>query len=214
MNTIWDVFQFFVFVTDGARNGSLSPEQVASALAAGQLALFKQYWGDGPADKLPQSSVDALLPFSISQPITSNSAGVITLPGDYSHIRSFTTGVGSSFRKYDPVLDTELQQALNSQLYPVEVYPIYNPVGSTLQLYPNRATNGTLNYYKRPTPPVIGYTVVDQDPVYNAGASTQLQFDKKYWIEVILKALPYVGVNLADPDVFALASQFQPKAAA
>ena len=82
MTTIFDVYNFINFVCDKNRRGFLSPEEVSSALDAGQTDLFHYYWGlpstaqalksDAPMPDYgsSQTTLDALRPFRKKQDIS------------------------------------------------------------------------------------------------------------------------------------------------
>lgn len=196
---------FFNFVTDKYRNGEVTPENVSLALGAGQLALFKEYYNGG---QLVDVSVDALLPFAKTTMIVSNVVGIASLPNDYYHLRAL---IATSGVQFSPMEHAEISQAVNSQLLPIAQYPRYLAGVNNLQLYPQLLSAATLYYYSKPIDPIIAYMAPTDDysdPTYNATNSVQIGFAKQYWIEVIMKSLPYIGVNLGDSDVLALGGQF------
>lgn len=207
MTTIWDVYQFILFVADKPRGGFVSPEEVASALDVGQQWLFDHYWGTGK--DMSQASIEALSPFGKTEAISSSTAGVLTFPANFSHLRSFTTGTGSALKQYREMWHDEVGDAFKSVLYPFSKRPRFMMDNVAIQLFPQVATTGSISYYTKPATPVIGYTVVGNDIAYNPSASVQLGFLPQYWIEIIQRALPYLAVNLSTPDLLVAARQFE-----
>lgn len=191
-----------LFITDKDRNGIVSPGDVSKALEAGQKLVYEKYWKLGRGRN--EESGTPLLPFSVKTTVTTSAAGVITLPTDFGNIRLIEAD-GLPYKEKDA---TEVPFALKSQLRPVEDYPFYVIEDGTYKVYPARATSLGFHYYKTPAAPLIAYTVVGQDPVYDPTNSVQLTFKERYWMEVIHSALPYIGVKLSSPDLYSLANLY------
>ena len=69
-----------------------------------------------------------------------------------------------------------------------------------------------MHYIALPNDVVISYTVTGNTITINnlttgPNASVPPQFDSTYWVELVARALPYVGVNLSAQEVQALANQ-------
>ena len=234
MTNIFDVYTFINFICDKDRRGYLSPDQVSQVLEAAQTNLFHYYWGlpatstgtkggaPNPDYGSSQLTIDALRPFRKRQTITNTGVtvnGVITIGTtipDYAYfiglnILDGTTGLENNVDQY---LNSEVVDALKSTLYPVTPdAPIFSFDGNYIQLYPRTqlATGKTLeiHYLCQPTTPVIGYTIPPNSNaiVYNPATSTQLLFSKEYWMEIIARALSYIGVNLSAEEVSGLAKE-------
>ena len=177
----------------------MTPEEVGYALDMGQQALFKHY--------REHPNEDALLPFTKETTLTTDSTGFVAVPSDYAHILDIYGVVNGEIVTYEPILHKEVGDALRSALFPIADYPRYVRDSAGLQFYPRAVHTVTLSYFSKPTTPVIGYTTSGNAISYNSGTSTQLVFKDNYWMEVILKALSYLGVNLGAPEVFALSQQ-------
>lgn len=203
MTTIWDVYEFIRGLTDKAGIGFVRPDDVSKWLEAAQLQLFNDYRELGALDNNTQS---LLAPF-VKDPVasfTSSAAGHFAKPGDFVQALRVVNNAG---KEHTPILHNEVRDAVVSAIEPIADYPRYQEAGNYIVLYPMQVTSGTLEYYRLPTPPVIGYTSDSSgNPVYSSGASTQLEIPPAYYLKVIIKALPYVGVNLSDADVYALAN--------
>lgn len=200
MTTIFDVYTFFRQLTDKAGKGFLRPEDASSWLEAAQLSLFNTYRVSGTLDNITQS---ALAPFIVESAFTTPS-GQFTKPTNFAQALRI---VNSADIEHTPVLFNEVRDALRSQLEPIDEYPRYYEGGTFIGLYPQKKTAGRITYYRLPVAPVVGYSnnADGSDVTYNAATSVQLEIPKAYWIEVIIKALPYIGVNLSDSEVYALA---------
>lgn len=248
MTTIFDVYNFINFVCDKNRRGFLSPEEVSSALDAGQTDLFHYYWGlpstaqalksDAPTPDYgsSQNTLDALRPFRKKQdilPTVLTSTSYLDLPTvvpDYAYLLGLYSIGGSGpagnigIQNIEQYLFSELTDALNSSLYPLDwTYP-GNPIcvfeDTGIQIYPtvyknNASSNGyylRIQYISKPTTPVIGYsvsgnTIVPAATTPSGVPNKELQFGKEYWMEVISRALAYIGVNLSAAEVSNLSVQ-------
>ena len=246
MTTIFDVYNFINFVCDKNRRGFLSPEEVSSALDAGQTDLFHYYWGlpstaqalksDAPTPDYgsSQTTLDALRPFRKKQDIlpaaltATSYLDLTTVVPDYAYLLGLYSvggqvigGTNIGIVEIEQYLFSELIQALSSSLYPVDfTSPICDFEDTGVQIYPlsfrTFATSNSyvlrLQYISKPTTPVIGYSVSGNTIVPAATTpagvpNKELQFGKEYWMEVISRALSYIGVNLSAAEVSNLAVQ-------
>lgn len=202
MQHIGDIYNFVKFLSDKDGRGYVSPEEFSQALEAGQLAVFNAYRASGALDNLTGG---ALSPFVASTTFTTSASGEFTKPTGFVQVQEIVV----KGLTYTPILFNELREARISQLYPLESYPRYMEQARRVVLYPQKTVNGTLTYLRMPAAPVMGYTVDSTTglPVYNSGTSVQLEIPEAYWLQVIHKALPYIGVNLSDADLVALSQQ-------
>lgn len=246
MTTIFDVYNFINFVCDKNRRGFLSPEEVSSALDAGQTDLFHYYWGlpstaqalksDAPTPDYgsSQTTLDALRPFRKKQDIlptvlsATSYLDLTTVVPDYAYLLGLYSvggtaigGTNIGIVEIEQYLFSELIQALSSSLYPVDfTSPICDFEDTGVQIYPlsfkTFATSNSytlrLQYISKPTTPVIGYSVSGNTIVPAATTpagvpNNEIQFGKEYWMEVISRALSYIGVNLSAAEVSNLAVQ-------
>lgn len=205
MQNIFEVYQLLQFITDTAINGVVTPDEASRALSTGQQKVYDKYAYSLPSD----TSTDALAPF-FPPPVTisANSVGVATYPADFAHLKGLFTSDG---REIKIVLVSELQYALQSQLYPIAEYPRCLKISTGVQVIPQVAQNVTLYYYRRPIDCKIGITVTGNAVTYDPTTSIQLEFNSNYWREILYACLPEVGVNLQDKEVAALITQFNPQ---
>jgi len=202
LNNIGDIFKFINFVADKYTNGYLSPEEVSSALANGQVSLWNHYMGE--RQKGNELALIALKPFSRNSSVTSSSVGFAAYPLRYAE----TQGIYYDNSSIKQIVHNELSYALNSVIYPIEQYPRWIEGQGGVTIYPKESKTIDWHYLAYPTTPVMGYTLGTNDVIYNPLTSTQLEFDSQYWNEVILLSLPYIGVNLGNQDVTSLQSLF------
>jgi hypothetical protein len=184
-----------------------------------------------------QSTLDALRPFRKKQdlsPTVLSSTSYLDLPTavpDYAYFLGLFSvggtaiaGTNIGIQNIEQYLFTELIDALSSSLYPVDFAapgaPICSFDDTGIQIYPlsykTYATSNSyylrLQYISKPTTPVIGYsvsgnTIVPAATTPSGVPNNNIQFGREYWMEVISRALAYIGVNLSSAEVSNLAAQ-------
>lgn len=168
-------------------------------LGAAQKLLFNRLRAE---NQLNNFTPAALSPFLTTVAFTSNASGLFAKPTSYCQPERIV----SDELEYTPILQSEVRDAQKSSLRPIAKAPRYYEVGSNIQLLPAASVTGEITYLKSPSTPQIGYTLnSDNEPVYSAGTSVQLEFSDSYWMDIIHIALGYIGVSLSDADVAALA---------
>ena len=70
-----------------------------------------------------------------------------------------------------------------------------------IQLFPDQPQSGKVYYFKRPAVPKFAYTQSGRTITYDAGNSTQLDWNEADLNNVIIEALSYLGLNMQSPDV-------------
>lgn len=208
MTTIFDIYTAIVDITDKYRNGFLSPEFVSRALDNAQLDLYNHFLP--LKEQGSDIATTALIPFKNSTTLVSDAAGLLTYPAEYGNTEAIYTEVDGTFTSITTILHTELMNAVNSALYPIAENPRYIEENDGVQIYPKTLHTVDFHYLSVPTTPFIGYTLSGSVIVYDAGTSVQLQFDRQYWLHIMLRAMPYIGVNLTDQDVSALSQLANP----
>jgi hypothetical protein len=181
-----------------------------------------------------QLTLDALKPFRKKQdmlPAVLTSTSYLDLPTvvpDYAYLLGLysvggTAIAGSNFgaQNIEQYLFSELIDALSSSLYPVDfTSPICAFEDTGIQIYPlsykTFATSNSyylrMQYISKPTTPVIGYsvsgnTILPAATTPSGVPNNEIQFGREYWMEVISRALSYIGVNLSSAEVSNLAAQ-------
>jgi len=210
--TIQDTHDWLDFMTRKARTGFFSREQKDDALHKAQLGVFASYF----AEFLQTQFIhEALRPFRKEHVGQTNAHGLLTYPADYEH------ATGGRITYYDNSLqqtfvsglkiyrDDEIADALNSQVRPVTVQrPIGQLNATGLQTYPRgNIYTITLNYLSTPIKPVYAYTVSGVVDTWVPEDSVDLQWGETYVMQVMMKALEYLGVNLNSADMVQYANE-------
>jgi hypothetical protein len=176
-----------------------------------------------------QLTIDALSPFRARTQVTPGPEGIIYLYNNSVsyQIPNFGHFIGmfkiktanNEISGIDQYLNSEIVETLKSTLYPVtadnQVFVFENDL---IQLYPRvqmpAGYKAEVHYISLPNDVVINYnvtgntiTIINNTNPNLGQYSVQPQFDSTYWVELVARALPYVGVNLSAQEVQALANQ-------
>ena len=106
----------------------------------------------------------------------------------------------------------ELNNLINSKINPPTLtYPIYVKIGQSYKVYPELTTGLKVEmlYIRTPKTPKWTYTVIQGNPVYNAGASDRqdIELDESMFVPFITKVMTYCGVSIREQDIVAAAAQ-------
>lgn len=184
-----------------------TPAQITTNLDAGQLDAFEEYFKPyGETQKIH----DALRPFRVYYPFTSDAAGFVTYPSDYIHLLGTPFSVsGSTVNQVFFYNEDEFVNALNSQLRPVSLSsPIAVDTSTGFSLYPQSTQRGFFTYLRRPATPVYGYTQVGRVITYDPNTSTQLEWNEIYINNIIAKSLRYIGINMSEDEISKFAEMY------
>lgn len=202
MQNIGDIWDSVNFVANKYLKGYLSPGEFNNSLAQGNNLWFNRKMSDRQQGN--ELALLALAPFKKSSPLTSDSAGLVTKPADYAETEGLYTTISSKVKSIRQILRNELQDALDSVIYPISDNPRFMENALSLEVYPKQATSVTLDYISKPTSPIFGFTANINGVVYDPTTSVQLQADKQYWSEIINLSFPWIGVNLSDKEISSL----------
>lgn len=234
MQNVSDLYNFINFIADKNRRGYLSPEEISQALSTAQVDLWNYYWGlpqtaqalkggaPNPDYGSSQLTIDALSPFRARTQVTPSNNGIIYMSDqgvsyqipDFGHfIGMFKINTSTNeISGVDQYLNSEIVEVLKSTLYPVtQANQVFVFENDLIQLYPRTSMPtgyaAEVHYIALPTDVVINYTVTGNTITINNLTSIPPRFDSTYWVELVARALPYVGVNLSAQEVQALANQ-------
>jgi hypothetical protein len=187
--------------------GFVSPEDIDRAINRGvsdwmSAVVFKY-------KKTGKYEYDHLLvkraPFSV----TAANSGVLDVPADYTEgltIYVMNNGVltEGTIYSWDEFLEIQNSKILAPSLdYPTATIYVDNAGDAKIQFSPvptNGSTHSyTLVYMRKPAKGIFGYTVTSSGNIsYNAGATTNLDLDDRYFSDILTRALMYLGIGLND----------------
>lgn len=195
-------------ILDMAQAGYFSPEERDIALDVASLQRFAKFL---PSYGVDMVSASVLSPFKVVGDFLTTEDGLFSLENCEKFLSAslyVMVGDEKKIRSAKIVNDDELADRLGSQLRKVDkMYPVVHDLGSTLEgdkfshvwnfkVYPSGESGGQAVWLKRPSQPVMVYSVVDGEEVYNPVGSVDMEWRDKDMVEVIIAAVGILGVAL------------------
>lgn len=218
--TIDDVYQIVQYACGkNLQQGYISPSdfnltinQAQKSYTSYLLGTFQQYQPGRPEARVEfgQNSVirQRLTPIIYGYDLTVNSSGFSPYPGDYLQQDAMWSLYG-----YDRIREVQqnyFYSVYNSVIDPVQTYPVYMIEYNGFRFFPNNIGNAKLSYVRNPPDMIWGYTLnVNGIPVYDPASSTQPVWDDASILEIIVRALRIIGVNLQYNDVNSYANEIK-----
>ncbi len=205
--TLEDVVGFMQYIARKERGVFLTSAEATANLDTGQMDLYEEFF---KMYGINQVVHDALRPFRVYYQFTSDASGFVTYTSGILHILgSPFTVAGSTVNAVKFVNEDQLPFALTSQLRQVSnAYPIAVDTSNGFSIYPQETQVGFYNYLRRPVAPVYAVVQSGRFIAYDATNSINLEWDEQYWNNIIAKALKYVGINMAEQDIYGFAEQY------
>lgn len=218
MVDINEVKQFVDFISNKTQSGSISPQEFNLAARRANYSLFKRRYGlpeeyqlgqpfPTQSYELTQKIKDDLRVFKEKQTITVDSSGKMDIPSDYVH------KLAIDYRKVDntsgeptvvmvpveTIDDDKFSERKRSSLKkPTKDYPVCNINSDYIEFAPADLGKVEMTYLRLPASPVWGYTTVNTMPLYDAGTSTNFEWEEMLTNDLSALILAYVGINLQD----------------
>lgn len=155
-----------------------------------------------------QESSDFLDCFLKSTTINPNGlTGFSPYPTDFQHtaaVRSYyVRPAGNSVEvKVEEVKNTDWGEIYSSQLQqPTKRFPKYSEFNDKYRFLPKNIGIVMLDYYKLPVAPIWGYTIVNNEPVYSANASTDFEWQNYSMERVANCFIEIFAQNLKDGEL-------------
>lgn len=204
--SIDDVYKIVNFAANKAQQGYLPPSKFNLIINQGQksysaflLGSFSSYTPGRPVSKveLGNNSVvrTRLAPTIYSYNLNVDPNGFSRYPGDYLQTDAMWSIYG--FKRIRYAAQEKFYSIYGSKIDPIENNPIYLIEDVGFRFYPQSLGNARLSYVRNPPDMIWGYVDdVNGRPVYSASSSTQPVWDDASILEIIVRALALVGVNL------------------
>lgn len=205
--TINDVYEIMKYAIRKNQNGGLIPASFNLVINQAQnsymdflLGEFQKYSPGRPFAAVEfgqnQDIRQRLSPF-IPAPVTLaiDSNGQCPYPTGYVNTDAITYGAYRQRVKY--IQQDRLSSHLNSFIDPISTNPVCLIYKDGFQFYPTALGSAYISYIKQPSTLIWAYTLdANSRPVYNSGASVQPQWLDLDLLEIIVRALAIIGVNL------------------
>ena len=218
--TVDDVSQIVTYaVGKNLQQGYVSPadfnliiNQAQKSYVSYLLGSFQQYQPGRPTARVEfgQNSVvrQRLSPIIYQTNLAINSSGFSSYPADYLQVDAMWSLYG--YQRIREVQQNFLYSTYNSVLDPIADWPMYTIEDVGFRFFPVTLGSAKMSYVQQPPDMIWGYVLnVNGVPVYNAATSVQPVWDDATILEIIVRALRLVGVNLQYNDVSVYANQIQ-----
>lgn len=182
-------------------------EQLNKVYSLVNYDILKKKYGypkDFHGAETNQQILDSLLPFKSTPTTISLTVGVGDLPDDYLHLLKCT----SSGRKVGILTEKEDEERETS---PVKMASTRNPTGilydDEIRIKPTSISSISIVYLKRPTTPVYVVTETNGILVYDAGSSTDFDWNDEHDQDIIRYTLEYMGITVRNEDILPYVQQ-------
>lgn len=218
--TVDQVYSLMKYIcAKNLQQGYLAPEDFNLVIEQAQVSFmdyllgeFQEYQVGRPVARVDYSMNEKarqrLTPFiGTPVPLTIDGTGLAAYPADYQQLDAM---YDSNMNRIRYVQQHKLYSYLNSQIDPVATNPIYLIQSNGFQFYPITLGTAKLSYVKSPPSIIWGY-LPDANglPVYNPATSTDPAWYDLDMMEIISRALKFVGVSMEAPGVLQLANEIE-----
>ena len=229
MYNINDVYKIVLYITGkNLQQGYVSPEDFNNTINIAQksyvaylLGNFQQYQPGRPVARVEfgQNSVvrQRLAPIIYESFLSVNGAGYSPYPsaaglvpsnGDYLQTDAMWSAYG--YERIREVQQHYFYSIYNSKIDPIASWPVYMIRNNGFQFAPSTIGQARISYVIEPPDMIWGYTLDGNGvPVYNPATSVQPVWDVASILEIIVRALRIIGVNLDYNQVSNYANQVQ-----
>ena len=206
-------------IANKEQRGYITPQEFNTLANQAQLDIFEQYFYDlnqflrlPGNDTIHSDAVDMLEEkigiFEVyNSPIgtgTLSELNVHKLGAVYHQetINGVQTKVEAE--KLNP---NELRYYINSPLTaPTVKRPVFIVQQDQITVLPAEADNLSMNYIKKPADVYWGYTIINDEALYNPSTSIDFQLHASEETELVLKILSLAGVVIRDPQLYQIAA--------
>ena len=205
------VYQRVLALANKEQRGYITPQEFNLLANQAQMEIFEQYFYDQKSEdknlknSTEFSNVDEMLDekisiFKLTQALSvSGSTGV--LPNTLYRLGSLF--YSSSLIEVEQVTEEELMYLQQSPLAKPSIYcPAFvRSGGAKVTLYPVPTTAISCNYIQVPSKVIWGYSVINDQALYNVGTSVNFQLHRGDETELVYKILSLAGIVIAKPGL-------------
>lgn len=167
-------------------------------------------------------SSDALSELKVTKDYQVDSNGKLTLPSDYVYFIVADLNVfyenknGEIFTNKSPIdflNSAQFSSRLSSRVSPpTKQFPIMKEESTYFKFAPSNVGIVSLSYIREPQKPVWGYTVVNNEEVYDSGSSTDFELPYQFKDDIIWTICELLGVTVRQPDLVQASQALNTKA--
>jgi len=231
------VYQKVLAIANKEQRGYVTPQEFNLLANHAQLEIFEQYFYDleqylrrsgndtRHADTVTilEEKISLFEVFKTSLGNYNGATDCYDLPAalhklsTVSYVQS--SGIEGIYNECEYVTKKNLKLLLSSNLtLPSTTRPIYVRQGSKINVYIDKSTSPyftelitnsliEIDYIKRPTDVKWGYTMVNNEALYNASSSTQFELHPSEEVSMVIKILELAGIIVKDMALTQLANQ-------
>lgn len=193
--------QLVRFILNKDQNGNITGDQfnllapiAQTAVLNDRLGNLKKYptlpYGFSASQKA-REEIRPLMVLPTTQAVTN---GVASYPGDYLYYDTVLTNNNILMREATADEIAILNQSTITP--PSAQYPYFVMHSNGFNVYPTTLPSIKLSYVRKPLTPVWGYTISNNEEVYNAGTSQNFELAETVHLEIVMLILQMAGVNL------------------
>jgi hypothetical protein len=201
-----------------AQSGAVKIDDFNSACAVAnyeilnqRLGLPQNYTPQNPSSPISyqrtQKITDDLKQLITIVAITKNGSGYFPLPSDYyafssmeyRYVKNNDCGEGPDWEdiNVEILADGEFNVRKRSKvIMPEPKYPVGNYYSYGVKVLPEVISRVKLTYVKTPQTPVWGFTLVNDQPVYESTTSTDFDYPVSMTNDIAMVVLAKLGLNL------------------
>jgi len=222
------VYQRVLAISNKEQRGYITPLEFNLMANQAQLDIFNQYFYDlGQFNRLPKYDMEysdsvAFIEEKMSifkqynQNVIASASNVFTLStelyqiGDVYHTISGKNYIVEQTSKKELIRDQSSPLAKPTTTRPVYVYT--NPSGDKIEVHPSTITSGiTYNYIKKPADVSWGYTIINNETLYNSNTAVDFELHDSEETVLVIKILATAGIIIKDPTLYQISSQEEVK---
>lgn len=202
------MYRLIRFIIRKNQNGNLTPSDFNNIINVAQVSYldyllgeFQKYLPGRPMAAVEfgqnQDIRQRLTPF-IKTPVTltiNPTTGISPYPDDFQAADAMYYGQYNRRVKY--IQQDRVDSHLNSYIDPIGTNPVYLMIDQGFQFYPTNLGTTRFSYIGTPATMIWNYTEdIYGRPIYNPVGSVQPQWYELDQLEIVVRALAQVGINL------------------
>jgi hypothetical protein len=205
--------RFLELLSQKTQSGGFTPTQFNLAVQRAQMQLYER---DYKVWQQTEEVTEAMSYFITSNaPFVVPTTGKLSYPAGYLHTvdvrRYYVPSSGNGVQiQCKEVKAADVGEIQISRLTPATLrFPKFVEYDLFWQFYPKNVGNVIIDYFRQPTNPVWGFTIVNGRDVYNPATSTQFEFPDFSHNEIMGVACGYLGINIRDAELLQFAQMFK-----
>lgn len=207
-----EMYELMRFIIRKNQNGNLRPIDFNNIINVAQVAYmdyllgqFQKYTPGRPYAAVDYSQnqdirqrLSPFIPPRVT--VTIDGSGRGAYPADYLSSDAMNYGI---YKKRVKFIQQDREDShLNSYIDPMPTNPFYLIDSGGFKFYPENLGSASLSYIRRPTQMFWNSTLdIYNRPIYNPIGSVQPEWQELDDLEIVVRALQQVGVNLQLRDV-------------